>query len=66
LDLALDDSDARFIASRLIATVAPIVEVGTQADQLTDQESLEDSDDGDGDGHMSSDDEGVGLLWGRF
>ena len=56
LDLALNDSDARFIASRLVATVAPIVAADPQADQLTDQESLADSDDDD-DGHMSTGDD---------
>ena len=56
LDLALNDSDARFIASRLVATVAPVVVVDTQADQLTDQESLADSDEDD-DEHMSTGDD---------
>ena len=63
LDLALNDSDSRFIAPRLVATAAPIVAVDTQADQLTDQESLEDSDDDD-DGHMSTGDDETRVCLG--
>ena len=69
LDLALDDSDTRFIASRLVATVAPIAAVDTQADQLTDQESLADSSDDDDDEPMSPDDDetrvGLGVATRR-
>ena len=68
LDLALNDSDARFIASRLVPTVAPIVAVDTPADQLTDQESLDDSDDDNGEHMSSGDDEtrvGLGVATRR-
>ena len=58
LDLVLNDSDARFIASRHATTAAPIVGVDTRTDPPTDLESLAGSDDDyfdDDDGHMSAD-----------
>ena len=40
LDLVLNESDARFIASRRATAAAPIVGVDTQTDPPTDLESL--------------------------
>ena len=45
LDLVLNDSDARFIASRHATTAAPTICVDTRTDPLTDLESLAGSDD---------------------
>ena len=49
-----DDSDARFIASRLATAAAPAVGVDTRADPLMDLESLVAGSDDDDDGHMSA------------
>ena len=63
LDLALIDSDARFIASRHATTAAPTVGVDTRADPRTDLESLAGSDDDD-DGHMSAGDDEAHAHFG--